>query len=161
MINPWLLVSSGVLIIASYFYGYSTGYDVSKSAGEAEKSIATKEAMDNMIAATDKVKSLEQQLATKQNKVEKVYVNKIRTVEVESKRITDIARNNGLFVNASCANNSNPLPDSASGSSSSNGTQKARLSREASEALISIAADADTIVHQLTACQAILEAERQ
>jgi len=161
MINPWLLVGSGVLIIASYFYGYSTGYDVSKSEWEAEKSIATKEAMDNMIAATDKVKSLEQQLATKQNKVEKIYVNKIRTVEVESKRITDIARNNGLFVNASCADSSNPLPDSASGSSSSNGTKKARLSREASEALISIAADADTIIHQLTACQAILEAERQ
>jgi len=161
MINPWLLVGSGVLIIASYFYGYSTGYDVSKSAWEAEKSIATKEAMDSMIAATDKVKSLEQQLATKQNKVEKIYVNKIRTVEVESKRITDIARNDGLFVNASCADSSNPLPDSASGSGNSNGTQKARLSREASEALISIAADADTIVHQLTACQAILEAERQ
>ena len=161
MINPWMLVGSGVLIIASYFYGYSTGYDVSKSAWEAEKSIATKEAMDNMIAATDKVKSLEQQLATKQNKVEKVYVNKIRTVEVESKRITDIARNDGLFVNASCADSNNTLPDSASGSGSGNGTQKARLSREVADALISIAADADTIVHQLTACQAILEAERQ
>ena len=161
MINPWFLVGSGVLIIASYFYGYSTGYDVSKSAWEAEKSITTKEAMDNMIAATDKVKSLEQELATKQNKVEKVYVNKIRTVEVESKRITDIARNDGLFVDASCADSSGPLPDSASGSGSSNGSQKAKLSRKAADALISIAADADTIVHQLTACQAILEAERQ
>lgn len=161
MINPWMLVGSGVLIIASYFYGYSTGYDVSKSAWEAEKSIATKEAMDNIIAATDKVKSLEQQLATKQNKVEKVYVDRIRTVKVESKRITDIARNDGLFVDASCPDSSNALPGSASGSSGSDGAKKARLSREASEALISIAADADTIVHQLTACQAILEAERQ
>jgi len=117
--------------------------------------------MDNIIAATDKVKSLEQQLATKQNKVEKVYVDRIRTVKVESKRITDIARTDGLFVDASCPDSSNALPGSASGSSGSDGAKKARLSREASEALISIAADADTIVHQLTACQAILEAERQ
>lgn len=161
MINPWVLVGGAALVVGSYFYGYSTGSDVAKSAWEAEKAIATKEAMENFIAASEKVKTLEQQLATKQNKVEKVYVNKIRTVEVESKRITDIARNDGLFIDASCPDSNNPLSGSASGASGSDGAKKARLSREASDALISIAADADTIVHQLTACQAILEAERQ
>ena len=161
MINPWMLVGSVALIVGSYFYGYSTGHDIAKSAWEAEKSAATKEAMDKFIAANDKVKALEQQLATNQNKVEKVYVDKIRTVKVESKRIADIANTNGLFIDATCADSNNTLPGSSSSASGSNGAKKAKLSREASDALISIAEDADTIVHQLTACQAILEAERK
>lgn len=161
MINPWVIAGGAALVVGSYFYGFSTGYEIAKSAWESEKVAAIKDTMDKVLAANDKVRSLEQALATKQNKVERVYVDKIRTVEVERKQLTDIARSDGLFIDAKCPDNSPSVSNTAPGSSGGNGAEKARLSAEAADALISLAADADRVVNQLTACQAILEAERQ
>jgi prophage endopeptidase len=93
--------------------------------------------------------------------VEKVYVDKIRTVEVVRDKLIDTARTDGLFIDAACPDHSNPVPSAASSPSSDHGGAKARLSGEAAEALIAIAADADEITHQLTACQEILRNERE
>lgn len=161
MINPWFIAGGAALVVGSYFYGYSTGYDIAKSAWESEKAAAIKDTMDQVLAANDKVRSLEQALATKQNKVEKVYVDKIRTVEVERKQLADIARSDGLFIAATCPDNSGSVSNTATSASSRNGAEKARLSAEAADALISLAADADRIVNQLTACQEILSSERE
>jgi hypothetical protein len=93
--------------------------------------------------------------------VEKVYVDKIRTVEVVRDKLIDTARTDGLFIDAACPDRSNPVPSAASSPSSDHGGAKARLSGEAAEALIAIAADADEITHQLNACQEILRNERE
>jgi hypothetical protein len=93
--------------------------------------------------------------------VEKVYVDKVRTVEVERRQLVDVARTDGLFIDAACPDNSNPVPSAAASPGGDHGGTKARLSGEAAEALIAIAADADEITHQLTACQEILRNERE
>jgi hypothetical protein len=111
--------------------------------------------------ANQEVRELEHLLANTQNRVEKVYVDKIRTVEVEKQQLIDVARTDGLFIDAACPDNSNAVPSAASSASSDHGGTKARLSGEAAEALIAIAADADEITHQLTACQEILRNERE
>jgi hypothetical protein len=93
--------------------------------------------------------------------VEKAYVKKLKAVEIERNNLSALAKSNKLFIDATCENSGSQLPETASGSSVNNGREKARLSREASEFLISIAADADEIVHQLNACQQTLINERE
>ena len=161
MLNPWMLVGALVLVICSYFFGHHTGVQVTKAGWEAEKAEMAIEAGEVLAAEQAKVTQFEHLLANTQNKVEKVYVEKVRVVEVEKKQLIDRSRTDGLFIDAACQDNSRPVPGAAPGASSDNGTQKARLSREATDALISIAADADTIVYQLIACQDILRDERE
>jgi hypothetical protein len=161
MPNPWVIVGVFALVIGSYFYGNHVGVQMTKAEWEAEKATAAIEAGKVLDKANKEVRELEHLLANTQNKVEKVYVDKIRTVEVEREQFIDIARNDGLFINATCADSSNAMPDTAASSGNNNGTAKAKLSGETAEALIAIAADADEITHQLTACQEILRNERE
>ena len=161
MPNPWILLGAAVLVICSYFYGHHTGVQVTKAEWEAEKATAAIEAGKVLAAEQAKVAELEHLLANTQNRVEKVYVDKVRTVEVERKQFIDVARTDGLFIDAACPDSSNAVPSATPSPSSDHGTTKARLSGEAAEALIAIAADADEITHQLTACQEILRNERE
>jgi hypothetical protein len=111
--------------------------------------------------ANKEVRELEHLLANTQNRVEKVYVDKIREVQVERNSLSVTARNSGLFIDAACPDSSNAVPSATPGSGSDHGTAKARLSGATAEALIAIAADADEIANQLTACQEILRNERE
>lgn len=161
MPNPYVIIGALVLAVCSYFYGHRTGVQVTKAEWEAEKAAAAIEAGKALDKANKEVRELEHLLANTQNKVEKVYVEKIRTVEVEKRQFTDMARSDGLFIDAACPDNNNTVPSATSSPGSGNGTAKARLSGETAQALITIAADADELVHQLTACQEILRNERE
>lgn len=161
MPNPYVIIGALVFAICSYFYGHHTGVQVTKAEWEAEKLVAAADAAKILKAEQDKVREFEHLLANTQNKVEKVYVDKIRTVEVERKQLVDVARTDGLFIDAACPDRSNAVPSAAPSPGSDNGRTKARLSGETAEALIAIAADADEITHQLTACQEILRNERE
>lgn len=161
MPNPYVIIGALVLAVCSYFYGHRTGVQVTKAEWEAEKAAAAIEAGKALDKANKEVRELEHLLANSQNKVEKIYVDKIRTVEVERKQLVDIARTDGLFIDASCPDRSSTVPSAAPSASSDHGGTKARLSGETAQALITIATDADEIVHQLTACQEILRNERE
>ena len=161
MPSPWVIIGAFALVICSYFYGHHTGVQVTKAEWEAEKAVAAADAAKILKAEEDKVREFEHLLANTQTRVEKVYVEKIRTVEVEKQQLIDVARTDGLFIDATCPDDSNAMPSATSSPSSDNGTAKARLSGEAAEALIAIAADADEITHQLIACQEILRSERE
>ena len=161
MPNPYVIVGALLLVICSYFYGHHTGVQVTKADWEAEKATAAVEAANTLAKVNQEVRALENLLANKQNKVEKVYVDKIREVQVERNGLSATARDVGLFIDAACSDNSNSVSGAASSISGDNGTAKARLSRTTADALIAIAADADEIANQLTACQMILEEERK
>jgi len=161
MPSPYVIIGALVFAICSYFYGHHTGVQVTKAEWEAEKATAAIEAGKVLDKANQEVRELEHLLANTQTRVEKVYVDKVRTVEVERKQLVDVARTDGLFIDAACPDNSNPVPSAAASPGSDHGGAKARLSGEAAEALIAIAADADEITHQLNACQEILRNERE
>ena len=161
MPNPYVIIGALVLVIGSYFYGHYTGVQMTKAEWEKEKAVAAIEAGRVLAKAQDEVRELEHLLANTQTKIERVYVDKIKVVEIEREQFIDIARTDGLFIDATCPDNSNAMPGIASSPSGDNGATKARLSGETAEALIAIAADADEITHQLTACQEILRNERE
>ena len=159
--NPYMIVGALVLVICSYFYGHHTGVQVTKAEWEEEKATAAIEAGKVLAAEQAKVVEFERRMANTQTKVEKVYVDKVRTVEVERKQLADVARTDGLFIDTACPDNSNSVSGITTSTSSNNGGTKARLSGATSDALISLAADADEITHQLNACQDILRYERE
>jgi DNA gyrase/topoisomerase IV subunit A len=161
MPSPWVIIGALVLVIGSYFYGHRTGVQVTKADWEAEKAEAAIEAGRVLAKANQEVRELEHLLANTQTKVERVYVDKIKVVEIEREQFIDIARTDGLFIDAACPDPSNAMPGIAASPGSDHGGTKARLSGETAEALIAIAADADEITHQLTACQEILRNERE
>jgi hypothetical protein len=161
MPSPYVIIGALVFAICAYFYGHHTGVAVTKADWEAEKAVAAADAAKILKAEQDKVREFEHLLANTQTRVEKVYVEKIRTVEVEKQQLIDVARTDGLFIDAACPDNSNAVSSPAASPGSDHGGTKARLSGEAAEALIAIAADADEITHQLTACQEILRNERE
>jgi hypothetical protein len=161
MPNPYVIIGVLVLVICSYFYGHHTGVQVTKAEWEAEKAAAAVEAGKVLAAEQKKVAEFEHLLANTQTRVEKVYVDKVRTVEVEKQKLVDIARTDGLYIDAACPDSSNAVPSASTSASSDHGGTKARLSGTAAETLITIAADADEIVHQLNACQEILKNERE
>ena len=161
MPNPYVIVGALVLVICSYFYGHHTGVQVTKAEWEAEKATAAIEAGKVLAAEQAKVTEFEHLLANTQTRVEKVYVDKVREVQVERNSLSATARNDGLYIDASCPDSSNAVPSATPGSGSDHGSTKARLSGTTAEALIAIAADADEITNQLTACQEILRNERE
>ena len=161
MPNPYVIIGALIFAICTYFYGHHTGVKVTKAEWEAEKAAAAIEAGKVLAKAQEEVRELEHLLANTQTKVEKVYVDKVRTVKVERNHLVNTAHTDGLFINATCPDSSNTVPSAAPSASSDNGGTKARLSGEAAEALIAIAAEADEIAHQLKACQEILRNERE
>lgn len=161
MPNPWVIVGAVALVVFSYFYGHHTGVQVTKADWEAEKATAAVEAAKILKAEQDKVREFEHLLANTQTRVEKVYVEKTKTVEVEKQQLVNIAHTDGLFIDATCPDTSNALPGSTASTGIDHGGAKARLSGTTADALIAIAAEADEIVHQLHACQEILRNERE
>lgn len=161
MLNPWAIAGALALIIGAFFYGRHTGVQVTRANWGAEKVRMAADAAQALADANQQTRELEQLLANTQTKVEKVYVDKVREVQVVKTEFTDVARSGGLFIDAQCPDRNDPLPSVAASPGSDHGGAKARLSAEAAEALIAIAADADEIVYQLTACQVILSDERE
>lgn len=161
MPNPWMILGAVVFAIAAYFYGHQQGGNAVRVEWEVEKSQANAQAAEVLQQANAKTRAVEQALAQSQVKVEKIYVEKVREVQVVRDELSDVARNGGLFIDAACPDGSGQLSSPATGAGGNHGGAKARLSGEAAEALVSIAADADEIVLQLQACQAILNEERK
>ena len=161
MPNPWVIVGALALVIGSYFYGHHTGVQVTKADWEKEKATAAIEAGKALDKANKEVREFERLLAKAQNKVEKVYVDKVRTVEVERNSLSAAARNYGLFIDTACPDSSNALSGTTPSASSDHGATKARLSGTTADALITLAANADEVTNQLTACQEILREERK
>jgi hypothetical protein len=161
MPNPWIILGAVAFAIAAYFYGHYEGGHAVTAQWEAEKSQANAQAAQVLQEANARVLEAERALAVRQVKVEKVYVEKIKEVEVERNSLSATARNDGLFIDAACPDSGGELSGAATGPGGDHGGTKARLSGEAADALIALAADADEVVHQLQACQAILIEERK
>ena len=113
MPNPYVIIGALVFAICSYFYGHHTGVQVTKAEWEAEKLVAAADAARILKAEQDKVREYEHLLANTQNRVEKVYVDKIRTVEVVRDKLIDTARTDGLFIDAACPDRSHAVPSAA------------------------------------------------
>lgn len=160
MPNPWMILGALAVVIAAYFYGHHEGGNAVTAQWEIEKSQANQQSAEVLQQANARALDAERALAKKQVKMEKIYVENVREVEVVRDQLVNVAHTDGLFIDATCSDSSGKLPGVATSAGGNYGTTKARLSESTAEALINIAADGDKIVQQLTACQSVLNEER-
>lgn len=145
----------------AYAYGRHDGVRVTEAAWMAEKAELNAQAALKLDEAIKRNRKLEEDKRQAINQTTYSYELKLGVLKNEKDRALARARTGGLYVNANCAGSGNALSATAAGSGVDSRIQRVRLPDEDADFLISFAADANRVVEQLTACQAILKQERE
>jgi prophage endopeptidase len=138
------------------------------SAGYTESGWQKREAKINadaavkIKAADDRVRDVEQAHAVQINAVDTDYQRKLKGKDDALQiALNTVAAGGKLYAHAACpAPAGNPDTKVASGAGLSNGGARAELSAADSNFLLRLGSEADSIVLQLTACQAVVRADR-
>lgn len=173
VIPPWvkvlaILLLSALLIGAFYFYG-----DQQFGLGEkAERSKWLERENAELVAANSKIKTLEdkyrqqeQDAATAIAVISSQYEKELHRVKTDKDRTIAGLRDGSVRLRipvASAFNTSGgEAGATASGSGARDGGARAELSGAAAEFLVGLASEADEVVKQLGACQAVVNADRE
>jgi hypothetical protein len=151
----------GLVVCLSFIFGWNQGSLNVQAQWAKEKAELNAQAAKEIEEANNRVRAVERESYIKVAKTEQLFNKKLREKSNEEASALDRARNGGLFVNAKCTGRSNTVPGTTSSSSSSDGETRVELSKEDGEFLIRIAAEADRVTEQLSACQKLLEDERK
>jgi hypothetical protein len=151
----------GLVVCLSFIFGWNQGSLNVQAQWAKEKAELNAQAAKEIEEANNRVRAVERESYIKVAQTEQLFNKKLREKSNEEASALDRARNDGLFVNAKCAGRSNTVPGTTSSSSSSDGEARVELSKEDGEFLIRIAAEADRVTEQLSACQKLLEDERK
>ena len=163
------LLLTGALATIAYKLD-SRGFERGKAQVEAQvaqrDNEALKQALNSLKQAQDRVRKLEDRnkadLALAAANLKKGLDN----AEKDKNAALAGVRDGSIKLRVQLANcTSDRVRNSTSASSpgglDNNATQTGELSREASKFLIGLASEADTVVHQLTACQVVLIKDRE
>jgi hypothetical protein len=164
LINPWAILAAVAIAIGCYFYGRADG----KAVGEGEwKSRESAE----LVAANAKIVALEEDRRRREQKhadeVARISTNYQRQLsDAKRKRDSDVvavrAGDIRLFDpgtrKGACIDWGREVGAAAGGR---DGGACRELSREATEFLLGLAGEADEVALQLSACQALVRADRE
>ena len=132
-----------------------------QSAWDAEKAALNAEAARQIQEATDRVLSAERDAAKRVTAVSAKYQTTLKEKQREEAAAIDRARTDGLYLNARCEDATGAVPSTSESSSGRHGEARVRLPDATAEALLQLAAEADRVAEQLTACQHFIEEERK
>ncbi|MRD73317.1 hypothetical protein HCX48_00365 [Rhodocyclus tenuis] len=165
-----IVLLSGLLIGAFYAYGqqqFGLGEKAERSAWQGRENTALIKANSRIKELEERARAQEREHAQDMAAASATYQEDLKHEKAAKDRAVADLRSGALrlrdpFV-AAC-------PDAAAGggagpagagSGGGDGEARAELSVEASEFLVSLASEADEVVHQLTACQSVVEADRK
>jgi len=157
------LVKAGAIALALaalFYFGYSQGSDHVQSQWDRERAELNSQAAQKITEAYERVRATEQAASKRVAFAEQSYSKKLREKSNEESTALVRARTNGLFIDAKCPNNSDSVSGVTAVAADGHGEARVELPRTAGEFLISLAAEADRVTEQLSACQAILKSER-
>lgn len=155
----WALVATALL--GAFASGMKIGRDGVQAAWNAEKAAMNADAAEQIQQAMNKALATERESAKKVAEVSAKYQAVLKEKHHAEAAAVERARTNGLYVNAHCPAAADPVSDVAASTGGHHGEARVRLSEEDGEFLVRLAAEADRITEQLSACQAILESERK
>jgi len=165
--NPWLIVGFLVALIAIGVGGYLKGETDGKTATEAvwqtREAKINADAANKIAEADRRVADAEHASADRQAAIDSTYQSKLKEKDHALTVALNTVKSTGLFVHTapSAPATGNGMPETATSPGSGNAAPTARLSDEDAGFLLAEASRADGIVAQLTACQAIVEADRK
>jgi hypothetical protein len=151
----------GLVVCLSFIFGWNQGSLNVQAQWAKEKAELNAQAAKEIEEANNRVRAVERESYIKVAQTEQLFNKKLREKSNEEASALDRARNGGLFINAKCQSRTNTVSGTSSSSSSSDGETRVELSKEDGEFLIRIAAEADRVTEQLSACQKLLEDERK
>lgn len=148
---------SAILVCVGYQYGSMSV----QSKWDKEKAELNAQAAKEIQEANDRVRAIERESYLKVAQTEQLFNKKLKEKDLEEANALNRARTSGLFINAKCPSGTNAVPGASSSSSSSDGETRVELPQADGEFLIRLAAEADRVTEQLSACQKLLEDERK
>lgn len=164
-LNPWVILAAfvalGAALTGSFFYGTSVGESKTETKWQKREIAINAESEKTLAKANARALAAERKSADDVAAISKAYQAKLLEKDHERNRAIASARASGLFVNTKRPNCGNAVPASGTGTGGRDGETRSELSDETAEYLIAEANRADKIVDQLTACQAIVEADRR
>lgn len=158
---PSLATIKLAAIAAALAAAFWLGIQVEKSAWLAEKAELNAKAAEAIAASEQRVLEAERKSQAFVQAAASQYHANLEKLQNEKDAALAAAQSRGLFIDAECPSNRDPVPGPALRPPRDTGTQRARLPEATARALIALASEADRVTRQLTACQVILEKERQ
>lgn len=154
-------IAVALILAATFAFGWSTGSEHVQAQWDRERAELNAQAAKAIEEANSRVRKAEQASSNRIAQSEKLYLTKLKEKSHEENFAIDRARTGGLFINAKCPSRLDAMPDATQLAGSGHGETRVELPKKDGEFLIRLAAEADRVTEQLTACQAILESERQ
>lgn len=173
IIPPWAKVLGAVLLMAAvvaaiYAYGqqqFGLGEKAERTAWLARENTALIKANARIKELEDQTRAREREHAQDMAAASAKYQEDLTHEKAAKNRAVADLRSGALRLRIPVT-----CPDGAGGSGSAplgpgtagrDGEARAELSVQASEFLVGLASEADEVVHQLTACQAVVTADRK
>lgn len=161
LLNPKVIeaVIICMIAVAVFIGGYREGEKTVQSKWDKEKA----QMMESLAAAAQRAVVIQQAHTEKIASISDEYQASIKQKDVEKDAAVAAAFTRGMLLHgAKCTPRATPpITQTPPGPGSSDGTADAELSDEDAKFLLTLAADADKVVEQLTACQRILKEDRQ
>lgn len=149
------------VLLLTYGLGRHDGARMMEAEWQKEKAELNAAAVDKLQAKIVENAEKEAQHAQKIRNITDSFNSRLTEIKNEKTSALTVARGRGLYVNTRCPSDRNPLPEASSGVAADYRIARTRLSDEDADFLITLAADADKVVEQLTACQAVLQQDRE
>ncbi|MCG9052339.1 lysis protein [Laribacter hongkongensis] len=141
-----------VLLAGAWWHGHRTGAAGVQADWNADQARMTAQLLVQEQAA----RAAEQQHAKALAAIDAQYQKNERHAQRENNRLRAQLRAGTVRLSVPVAAGSCNLPADSSTSGSRDATPRAELSAEAADDLVALADDADAVVRQLTACQAVI-----
>lgn len=161
-VRLFALLALGILLGLIAHYIYKAGGDDREAPWLVRESKANADAANRIEAAENKARAAEARYAAAMASISGAYLNAQQEGEREKAAAVDRVRaGQRLYIGAKCpAPGGSAAPEAPTGAGARDGETRAELSESAAEWLIGLASEADAVVRQLTACQAVVEADR-
>jgi prophage endopeptidase len=161
-LNPWVLLAVLAAAVGLYAYGRHDGAKITEATWQAREAAEQAKAAQRISDLNREARAQERRHAEALAAISAGYQAKLQRNEDDKNRvIADLrARAVRLSIPARCPAPRGGAGDAAASAGGRDGAARAELSDEAAQFLVGEASRADAIVHQLTACQAVVRRDR-
>lgn len=142
-----------VLLAGTWWHGHRTGAAGVQAEWDADQARMTA----RLLAQEQAARAAEQQHAQALVAIDAQYQENERHAQLENNRLRAQLRTGTVRLSVPVVAGSCNLPSDDSASGLRDSSPRAELSAEAADDLVALADDADAVVRQLTACQAVVD----
>lgn len=159
----WLVIAVAGCAVAG-LNGYHVGRSMERSAWQARESVQLAAANAKLSELQTAARDAEQRHAQDAAAVSTAYQKEISNVKTKNDSLTAALRDGSLRLRVPIATGPNACGSTPAEAGAStpgrDGGATAELSDSAAEFLLDLTSEADAVVHQLTACQGLVRADR-